>query len=142
MKVIRQLALAACLVLPLSAWAEIVVSDAWVKPTIPGTENGAGYFVIENQGTSAVTLVGVKTDVARASEVHQHVMNDEGMMRMRRVPELTLAAGEQVTFQPGSYHVMFFGVKNPFKVGSSVAFQLQFADADALDVVAEVRPLK
>lgn len=142
MKLLRQLTLAACLIMPLSAWAEIVVSDAWVKPTIPGTENGAGYFVIENQGESAVTLRGVTTDVARASEIHQHVMKDDGMMRMRRVPELIIPAGEQVIFQPASYHIMFFGVKNPFRVGDSVAFQLQFTDAEALDVVAEVKPLK
>jgi copper(I)-binding protein len=141
-KLIRQLALVACVVMPLSAWADITVSEAWVKPTIPGTENGAGYFIIRNEGTAAVTLVGVKTEASRAAEVHQHVMNEEGMMRMRRVPELTISAGEQVVFQPGSYHVMFFGVKNPFRVGESVAFQLEFTDADALDVVAEVRSLK
>lgn len=142
MKLIRHLALVAFLVMPLSSWADITVSEAWVKPTIPGTENGAGYFVIRNEGNAPVILVGVITDVSRAAEVHQHVMNEEGMMRMRRVPELTINAGEQVIFQPGSYHVMFFGVKNPFRVGESVAFQLQFTDADALEVVAEVRPLK
>ncbi|WP_258808305.1 copper chaperone PCu(A)C [Pseudidiomarina sp. CB1] len=142
MKRLQLLALAACFVLPLSAWADVTVSDAWVKPTIPGTENGAGYFVIRNDGAQAVTLIGVNSDASRASEVHQHVMNEEGMMRMRRVPELTINAGEQVVFQPGSYHIMFFGVKNPFRVGESVAFQLQFTDADALDVVAEVRSLK
>ncbi|MBY6064826.1 copper chaperone PCu(A)C [Pseudidiomarina sediminum] len=120
---------------------EITVVDAWVKPTIPGTENGAGYFQITNQGTQPVTLNGVSTEVSRASEVHQHVMTEDGMMRMRRVPELVIGSGETVTFQPGGYHVMFFGVKNPFKVGDSIEFQLQFADADALDVTAEVRAL-
>ncbi|RUO57792.1 copper chaperone PCu(A)C [Pseudidiomarina insulisalsae] len=132
----------AMLLLPMSTMAEVIVEDAWVKPTIPGTENGAGYFVLRNLGPEPVKLVAVATNAARASEVHQHTMDEQGMMRMRRVPELSIAAGETVTFQPGSYHVMFFGVKKPFKVGESVAFQLQFADADALDVVAEVRPLK
>lgn len=132
----------ACCLAPLGALAHIVVSEAWVKPTIPGTENGAAYFTLLNHNDHPVTLLGVSTEVARASEVHQHVMSEEGIMRMRRVPELTLAAGEQVVFQPGGYHVMLFGVKNPFKVGDNVAFQLQFADAEPLDVVAEVKPLK
>lgn len=142
MKLFQKVSLVVCALISMSAWAEVSVSDAWVKPTIPGTENGAGYFVIHNQGTTAVTLIGVQTQAARAAEVHQHVMNEKGMMRMRRVPELLIGPNEQVVFQPGSYHVMFFGVKNPFRVGETVAFQLQFKDADALDVDAEVRPLK
>ncbi|MGQ4277067.1 copper chaperone PCu(A)C [Pseudidiomarina sp. E22-M8] len=122
--------------------AQVEVTEAWVKPTIPGTVNGAGYMVVSNHGDHAVTLSGVSTAAARAAEVHQHIMTEDGMMRMRRVPELVIGANESVIFQPGGYHVMFFGVKIPFKVGEQVAFQLQFADADVLAVDAEVRPLQ
>ncbi|MDN7125283.1 copper chaperone PCu(A)C [Pseudidiomarina terrestris] len=132
----------ALLLSSISAQAEqLSIDDAWVKPTIPGTENGAGYVVITNTSETSITLIGVTTEAARAAEVHQHIMSEDGMMRMRRVPELVIGPKETVTFQPGGYHVMFFGVKFPFKVGDEVAFQLQFADADALEVNAEVRPL-
>jgi copper(I)-binding protein len=135
--------LASALLIMGSAHAtDVTVSDAWVKPTIPGTENGAGYVVLTNEGATTVTLIGVTSEASRAAEIHTHTMNDEGMMRMQRVPRLEIAAGETVTFQPGSYHVMFFGVKNPFRVGEQVAFQLQFEGAPAQDVVAEVRPIK
>lgn len=139
----KQLAIGlVCLLLSVSVQAaQVEVTQAWVKPTIPGTVNGAGYMVVRNHGDQAVTLIGIKTDAARAAEVHQHVTGEDGMMRMRRVPELVIDANESVTFQPGGYHVMFFGVKIPFKVGEEVAFELQFADAEALMVNAEVRPL-
>lgn len=133
--------LASCLTMASAFAKDVEVVEAWVKPTIPGTENGAGYFQITNQGAQPVTLNGVTTAASRASEVHQHVMTEDGMMRMRRVPELVIGSGETVIFQPGGYHVMFFGVNNPFNVGERVEFQLQFADADALDVTAEVRAL-
>ncbi len=125
---------------PASA-AQVEVTEAWVKPTIPGTENGAGYMTVHNTGDLAVTVIGIRTDAARAAEVHRHIMTEDGMMRMTRVPKLVIAADETVTFEPGGYHVMFFGVKNPFKVGDTVDFEVLFEDADAVQVEAEVRQL-
>lgn len=121
--------------------AEVEISNAWVKESIPGTENGAGYFTISNTGSSVISVVGADTDASRAIEVHQHVMRD-GMMRMRRVPELVLEAGETVVFQPGGYHLMMFGVKNTFKPGDQVEFTLHFSDGDSVSFDAEVRSIR
>ncbi|MDX1706432.1 copper chaperone PCu(A)C [Pseudidiomarina sp.] len=120
--------------------ADIEVSNAWVKETIPGTENGAGYFTLTNQSNKPAILIGAKTDAARAVEVHQHVLT-EGMMRMRRVPELTIAGGQTIVFQPGGYHLMIFGVKSPFVIGGQVEFSLHFADGDQVSIQADVRAI-
>ena len=125
----------------MSTAAEVEISNAWLKESIPGTENGAGYFTISNVGTDVTTIVGAQTDASRAVEVHQHVLRD-GMMRMRRVPELQLEPGETVVFQPGGYHLMLFGVKNAFKPGQNVEFTLLFNDGDRVSFVAEVKTIR
>ncbi|RUO58946.1 copper chaperone PCu(A)C [Pseudidiomarina marina] len=141
MQIIKRLLLIS-FILPIHVMAaEVEISNAWVKESIPGTENGAGYFTISNTGTSVISIVGADTDASRAIEVHQHVMRD-GMMRMRRVPELALEAGETVVFQPGSYHLMMFGVKNTFKPGDQVEFTLHFSDGDSVSFDAEVRTIR
>lgn len=141
MRVFRKLLIVSLLVPIQLLAAEVEVANAWVKESIPGTENGAGYFTISNTGSSVITIVGAATDASRAIEVHQHVMRD-GMMRMRRVPELTLEAGETVVFQPGGYHLMMFGVKNEFKPGDRVEFTLHFSDGDSVSFDAEVRSVR
>lgn len=141
MRVFRKLLIVSLLVPIQLLAAEVEVANAWVKESIPGTENGAGYFTISNTGTSDISIVDVDTRASRAIEVHQHVMRD-GMMRMRRVPELTLEAGETVVFQPGGYHLMMFGVKNAFKPGDRVEFTLHFSDGDSVSFDAEVRSIR
>ncbi|RUO47395.1 copper chaperone PCu(A)C [Pseudidiomarina donghaiensis] len=121
--------------------AEIEVSAAWVKESIPGTENGAGYFTITNVGTNKITLIGASTNSARATEVHQHILRD-GMMRMKRVPELAIAPSETLVFQPGGYHLMLFGVKKPFREGEQVEFTLKFSDGYQRTFTAEVKPIR
>lgn len=98
-------------------------------------------MTLTNVGTTAITLTGATTEAARAAEIHEHVMND-GMMRMRRVPELMIDVGETVIFRPGSFHVMMFGVKEPFQVGQEVGLELIFSDGDRKAVTAEVRAIE
>jgi copper(I)-binding protein len=125
----------------LATAAEVEISNAWLKESIPGSENGAGYFTISNTGTKAITVVGANTGASRAVEVHQHVLRD-GMMRMRRVPELNIEAGQTIVFQPGGYHLMLFGVKNAFKPGDQVEFELHFSDGDSVSFDAEVKTIR
>ncbi|WP_417657892.1 copper chaperone PCu(A)C [Pseudidiomarina aestuarii] len=126
---------------PWALAADVEISNAWIKESIPGTENGAGYLTLTNVGTTAITLTGAATEAARAAEIHEHVMND-GMMRMRRVPELAIDVGETVIFRPGSFHVMMFGVKEPFQVGQEIGLELIFSDGDRKAVTAEVRAIE
>lgn len=125
----------------LATAAEVEISNAWLKESIPGSDNGAGYFTISNTGTTDITVVGAKTNASRAVEVHQHILRD-GMMRMRRVPELNIEAGKTIVFQPGGYHLMLFGVKNTFKPGDQVEFELHFSDGDSVSFDAEVKTIR
>lgn len=120
--------------------AELEVSNVWLRETVPGAPNGAAYLSITNHSDVNVGLVSASTPAARAVEVHETVMRD-GMMRMRRVPNLEIAVDTTVELKPGSYHLMLFGLVKPLVAGEQVSLTLQFADGQTLDVTGVVKTI-
>ena len=93
----------------------IEVKDAWARATPPGATAGAAYFTLVNGGQVGDSLVGVSTPAGNAG-VHSTNLAD-GVMRMRPVASLEVAAGATVTLKPGGDHVMVTGLKRPLTAG-------------------------
>ncbi len=141
MAIMRSIILLLMLIPAAANAASVEISNAWMNESIPGSENGAGYLTLTNVGKQTIKLVDAKTNASRATEIHTHVMRD-GMMRMKRVPELIIEPQQTIVFQPGSYHLMMFGVKKAYKPGDSVEFELYFDDGETHQVVADVKSIR
>ena len=102
------------------------VSNAWVRPTLPGQQATGAYMSLT--APKALTLVGVSTPAAGIAEVHEMKM-DGDVMKMREMPALDLPAGKTVNFKPGGLHVMLMDLKQPFTKGNRVPMTLRFKDA-------------
>jgi copper(I)-binding protein len=70
-------------------------------------------------------------------EVHTHV-DEGGLTRMVRLPELALPKGGAVHLDPGGMHLMLIDIVAPLTAGTSVMLTLQFATADALVIEVPV----
>jgi periplasmic copper chaperone A len=125
-----------------SAWAgDIVVSRAIVvAPPNAKAATIAAYFTLENHGTVADQLIGISTASAASAMLHE-TTNTDGVMKMTMLEKLDVAAGATVEMKPAQLHVMLVGPKSPYKIGDAVAFELVFAEAGELQVVAKVVPL-
>ncbi|MGN6956006.1 copper chaperone PCu(A)C, partial [Neisseria sp. P0015.S004] len=67
-------------------------------------------------------------------------VNDNGVMRMREVKGGIPLEEKGVTeLKPGSYHVMFMGLKKPLKEGEKVPVTLKFKNAKPQTVQLEVK---
>lgn len=108
-----------------SAGADVLVRDAYVTATPPGAVNGALYLTLINQGETAVKLIAGQSDVSEKLEVHRH-QHENGMMQMRKVDGLSIPGAESLVFQPGGYHIMLIGLKQPLRVGDQVEITLIF----------------
>jgi copper(I)-binding protein len=121
----------------------ITVHDAWMLPTAQG-ENGAVYFVLQNDSTEHDELIEVSSDLADSVEMHESsMMAGTDVMQMNQVPSVALDANSKVTFAPGGLHVMLVGVKNELKTGDVVEITLHFrnhADIPVSVSVAEFAP--
>ncbi len=105
------------------AMAQVDVSDAWVRGTVPA-QTASGAFMTIHAHESA-KLVGVSSPVASA-ELHEMKMDSNNVMRMRQVPSLDLPKMQDVQLKPGGYHVMLMGLKQQLKAGDTVPITLKF----------------
>ena len=117
----------------------IEVKDAWARATPPGATAGAAYFTLVNGGQVGDSLVGVSTPAGNAG-VHTTEMAG-GVMRMRPVASLEVAAGATVTLKPGGDHVMVTGLKRPLTAGTAFPMTLAFEKSGQKLVEVHVRPL-
>jgi len=97
---------------------------------------GGGYVTIANEGGTADALIGVDADFPRVM-LHRSTEED-GVMRMRHVDEISLPAGELVELAPGGYHVMFMGLSEPLEAGDEVPATLRFENAGDLEIMFKV----
>lgn len=125
-----------------SAWsgatALAVVDTAYSRPLAPGQTTGVVYLSLKNQGQAPIILSAVSSSLAQSAEFHRHI-HEGGVMKMRHEPNIPLAIGKTLRFQPGGYHIMLFGVKKPLAVGDQVPLTISTGSGETLDIVAEVR---
>jgi copper(I)-binding protein len=140
--VTRIAAAALGLVFACAAHAQVGVTEAWVRGTVPGQKATGAFMRIK--ASQGAMLVGAQSPVAGVVEIHE-MRRDGDVMRMRAVPRLELPAGETVELKPGGYHVMLMNLKAPLKPGDIVPIKLKLqgkdGKAEELDVQAEVRDL-
>jgi len=103
------------------ALAQVDVSDAWVRGTVPAQTASGAFMTIHAH--EAAKLVGVSSPVG-AAEIHEMKM-DNNVMRMRQVQSLDLPKMQDVQLKPGGYHVMLMDLKQPLKAGDTVPLTLK-----------------
>lgn len=105
---------------------EINFEDAYIRSPIPGQMATAGFVTLMNKSQNDCQLIRVQSQISKVTELHTHKMH-EGVMKMREVKSIDIAAGNEVKLAPGSLHIMFIGLNNePFK--DVVPLDLHFAD--------------
>jgi copper(I)-binding protein len=116
----------------------VSVSDAWVVlPAAPDVT--AAFATVRNDGPEEVRLVGVDSDVAGVTQVHETIT--EGTVeRMQEVSNgIPVPAGQTVQLQPGGYHVMLMRLTRSLAVGDAVDLSFRFSDGSTVVTTAPVR---
>jgi copper(I)-binding protein len=111
------------------------VTQVWSRAMPPTAPTGAVYFTLRNPGDTPDRLTGVKTTRAEKAELHTHVHKGE-VMRMERIDSVEVPAGGEVTFKPGSSHVMLFKLSEPLVAGERFPLTLIFENAG--EVIVDV----
>lgn len=103
----------------------VAVIDSWARASVPGQSVGAAYMTFISADDS--TFVRAETPIASSVEIHSMTM-DNGVMKMRMLPELPLKAGKEEKLAPGGFHLMLFDLKKQLKVGEQLEIKLTFRD--------------
>ncbi len=135
-----------------SLTAGLLLLAACAPATAPGspTVEAGNAFILEPPGGRDVTmggvdllasggdfsLVGARSAVAQRIEIHTMSMQD-GKMKMRKVDQIRVPAGETVQLQRGGDHLMIFGI-NALGAGEKHIIELEFKGPDGENRVVEV----
>lgn len=127
MKSMRLIAAACAAVLfTLPAFAQVTVTDPWVRSTVQGqVATGAFMKVVSARDAR---LIEARSAVAGVVEIHEMAM-EKDIMRMRAIKALDLPAGRLVELKPGGYHVMLMDLKEQVKDGQVVPVTLVIESA-------------
>jgi copper(I)-binding protein len=129
------LTIAAAIAVVVEAHAgDVMVSGAFARASAtPAAKAGAAYFTIRNETTTPDKLTGVATDAAQSAMLHENVEED-GVVSMRHLMELSIPARETVSLSPKKLHVMLMGLKAPLKKGEHISLTLTFEKAGEIKV--------
>lgn len=122
-----------------AAAANVQVSDAWARATMPGQKVSAAYMTIRSDADAK--LVGVSSVAVPRVELHEMKMDGE-VMRMREVGTLALPAGKPVKLEPGGYHIMLMNLDRAIAAGEAVPLTLTIESGgrqETVEVKAEAR---
>jgi len=117
--------LAAALLISLAslpAWAaNVSVTNAWVRATMPGQPVGGAYMKIQSDADAR--LLSASSSAVPRVEVHEMKM-DGDVMRMREVQAIELPKGKTVSLEPGGYHIMLMNLPKPIAAGEIIPLTL------------------
>ncbi|WP_326525388.1 copper chaperone PCu(A)C [Sphingomonas sp.] len=138
MRLVMMGAMAAVLLAGCGQRAEPQVEGAWVRlPAVEGRP-AAAYFTLK-AGGAPVTLLSVRTPAAVRTELHESMKGHGGMMTMKPLKQIDVAAGATLAFEPGAKHVMLFDVNPALKPGGEMVLTLAFADGKTVEAKAALR---
>ncbi|MBT6579362.1 MAG: copper chaperone PCu(A)C [Cellvibrionales bacterium] len=119
----------------------LTINDAYFRLMPPGRSMTAAYMTLTNNSGETQVLTSLRSDSAGSVELHQHTHID-GMMKMRKVDQLSIAAGESVELVPGGYHLMLFGVQDGLGLDDTMVIELQLESGKSVIVNAKARSFK
>lgn len=113
------------------------VRHAWMRPSGIG-KNGAVYMQMIG-GAETDVLKSISTAWADRVEIHQTVIDDQGVARMSELPELPVAEEAKIDFVPRGMHVMVMGLKRDLSPGQIFPLFLNFEKAGEVRVMVSIR---
>ncbi|NOU01330.1 MAG: copper chaperone PCu(A)C [Gallionella sp.] len=116
--------------------ADIQVSSAWARATLPGQDVGMVSLIITSK--QAAKLVGISSTACKSVEMHS-MTHENNMMKMREVKTIPLPAGETIDFDEEGYHLMLIGLKAPLIAGEKLPLTLRVKQANQRVVKANIQ---
>ncbi|MEM7242471.1 MAG: copper chaperone PCu(A)C [Pseudomonadota bacterium] len=116
----------------------IVISEAYMRANTPTAPAAAAYMVIKS-GTRD-RLIAATTEIARRVELHTHMIDSDGIVRMEKVEAgFDIPAGGAAHLDRGGDHVMLMGLSQALNQGDVIPMTLLFEKAGevTIDVVVD-----
>lgn len=138
----KTLLMTTILLLAQNAFAGVIsIENPRVRLLPPSAKNTGAFMRIKNSSNQEVKLTSATNEASHITELHTHKMQD-GMMKMRQVPFISIPANGHVDLKPGSFHVMLIDLKTALQEGKQVKITLKFDNDEALTINAPIQRIQ
>ncbi|PZX11959.1 copper chaperone PCu(A)C [Celeribacter halophilus] len=121
--------------------AELSVTGAFIRATLPHAPVAGGYMTIANHGITDDRLLSVTAPIGERTDIHEMTIEND-VMTMRALPDgLPVPAGETVSLQPAGNHLMIMGLSAQLVEGQSYDLTLKFENVGEVTVPFDVLAL-
>lgn len=108
----------------------ITIDDPYARASTAASTSGAAFMTIMNNGQTDDRLVGASTGAADRAELHTHLEDSNGVMKMMHVENgFAVPAGEMHRLRRGGDHIMLMGLNRPLIHGDVISIVLTFEQA-------------
>jgi copper(I)-binding protein len=115
-----------------------------IHPHIPqpaaSAKAAGGFMAITNNGTETDRLIGVESDIAMKSDVHESKVDANGVGTMTHVDAIEIPPGETINLEHGGYHIMFMGLNGTLTEGEMHKAVLIFERAGRVEIEFQIDP--
>lgn len=119
----------------------ISAENPFAREVPPGAPASASFMTLTNSSDSDINVIEADSAAAEIVELHTHT-NDNGIMRMRKIEQITIPANGSTELKPGGLHIMLIEPHEPLKAGETVKVTLKFADGSTKEISMPVKSLK
>lgn len=135
-------AAAATVMLSGAAFADgmgLMAKDSYARAATPNAKAGAAFMMLMNHTDQDDRLIAAKSDVAKKVELHTHIDQGDGVMKMTEIEDgIAIAAGEMHMMQRGGDHVMLMGLNQSLIQGDTIKVTLVFENAGEVEIEVPV----
>lgn len=113
----------------------IEIKDPYAKSAGKMAKAGAVFMMLHNHTKVDDRLIAARSNVSEMVQLHTHQKGEDGVIKMRHVPEGFVIPGEGVhSLKRGADHLMFMGLVAPWEHGGSIQLTLVFENAGEITV--------
>jgi cytochrome oxidase Cu insertion factor (SCO1/SenC/PrrC family) len=124
-----------------SSDGQIQIVDAWAsEPAGSKSKTIAGFMCIQNDQSAAIHILSASSSSIQRIEIHE-IRHEHGIVRMKQVDGVEVAANSTVCLQPQQLHLMLFGIDEKIRAGADVELELLTASGEKLTAVLPQRAL-
>ena len=112
------------------AYARVMMAapDLYAYETPDKIMVGAVFGIFQPDFSDAeLKLIAIKSPVCKTAEIH-NMVDDNGIMRMRKVDSLSLDRAGRIVLEPTGHHIMLMNLSAPLKEGIHVPVTFIFSN--------------
>jgi copper(I)-binding protein len=117
----------------------ISITNAYIRLMPPNMRMTAAFMEIKNLSNKNISIINVKSDLAKFTELHTSIIKNDGNMQMKHIQTVKLPSNKIVYFKRGGKHIMMIGLKEKLHEDDTHKITIVFSNGNKVEQLFTVK---